>query len=165
MQKKELNRAQDFKLIENQAHHFGGAFLFPAKSFQREVWGLSLDSFRSLKPTWKVSIAAMISRASQLDLIDDEAAKRLWINLGRRGWRQLEPLDDLPCEQPRLWAKAAEALIKNGIKNREQIIDDLALPSRDVEDLLSTDPDFFRNGDDGPKLKNFGGNVVQFRRS
>lgn len=165
VQQKELNRAQDFRLIENQAHHFAGAFLFPAKSFQREIWGLSLDSFRSLKPTWKMSIAAMISRASQLELLDDDAAKRLWINLGRRGWRQLEPLDDLPCEQPRLWVKAADSLIKNRIKTREQILDDLALPPTDVEELLSTEPDFFRDGDDGPRLKNLGANVVQFRRA
>lgn len=167
VQKKDLNRAADFKLIESQAHHFAGAFLFPARSFQREIWGLSLDSFRSLKPAWKISIAAMISRASQLELLDDESAKRLWINLGRRGWRQFEPLDDLPCEQPKLLAKAAESLIKNRIKTREQILDDLALAPSDLEELLSTEPNFFRDGDgdDGPRLKTSGGNVIMFRRS
>lgn len=165
VKQKDLNRATDFKVIEGQAHHFAGAFLFPANSFQREIWGLSLDSFRSLKPTWKVSIAAMISRAAQLEMLDEESAKRLWINLGRRGWRQREPLDDLPSEQPKLMAKAADGLIKNRIKTREQIVDDLALPQSDIEELLGSEPEFFRDADDGPRLKTFGSNVVQFRRA
>lgn len=164
VQKKHLSRASDFKVIENQAHHFGGAFLIPARSFERDSWGLNLDSFRSLKPTWKISIAALISRAAQLKMLDDEAAKRLWINLSRRGWRQREPLDDLPCEQPRMLAKAADALIKNKIKTREQIIDDLALTASDVSELLSADPELFRSGDDGPTLKALVSNVLQFRR-
>lgn len=164
VKQKDLNRATDFKVIESHAHHFAGAFLFPAKSFQREIWGLSLDSFRSLKPTWKFSIAAMISRASQLEMLDEEETKRLWINLSRRGWRQCEPLDDLLCEQPKMLAKAADALIKNKIKTKEQIIADLALPHSDVVELLGAEPELFREGDDGPRLKTFGNNVIQFRR-
>lgn len=164
VKQKDLNRAVDFKVIESQAHHFAGAFLFPAKSFQRDIWGLSLDSFRSLKPTWKISVAAMISRASQLEMLDEEETKRLWINLSRRGWRQCEPLDDLPCEQPKMLAKAADALIKNGIKTREQIIADLTLPHSDFVELLGVEPELFREGDDGPRLKTLGNNVVQFRR-
>lgn len=164
VKKKELNRATDFRIIENQAHHFAGAFLFPAKSFQQDIWGLSLDSFRSLKPTWKVSIAAMIARATQLEMLDDESAKRLWINLGRRGWRLSEPLDDLPCEQPKMLAKAVDALIKNRIKTREQILDDLALAPSDVLELFGSEPELFREPDDGPRLKTFGDNVVPFRR-
>jgi Zn-dependent peptidase ImmA (M78 family)/transcriptional regulator with XRE-family HTH domain len=164
VRKKDLNRATDFRLIENQAHHFAGAFLFPAQSFQREIWGLSLDSFRSLKPTWKVSIAAMIARANQLGMLDDEGAKRLWINLGRRGWRRREPLDDLPCEEPKLLARATDTLIKNGIKTREQILDDLALAPSDVLELFGSEPESFRGPDVGPSLKKLGGNVVPFRR-
>jgi len=164
IKQKDLNRAADFKVIESQAHHFGGAFLFPAQRFQREIWGLSLDSFRSLKPTWKVSIAAMISRASQLEMLDEEEAKRMWINLGRRGWRQCEPLDDLPCEQPKMLAKAADALIRNRIKTREQIVADLTIPYSDIVELLGDEPELFREMDDGPKLKTLGDNVIQFRR-
>lgn len=164
VKQKELNRAADFRVIENQAHHFAGAFLFPAKSFQRDIWGLSLDSFRSLKSAWKVSIAAMISRATQLEMLDDESAKRLWINLGRRGWRLSEPLDDLPCEQPKMLAKAVDALIKNRFKTREQIIDDLALAPSDILELFGSEPEMFRDPDDGPRLKNIGANVVPFRR-
>jgi Zn-dependent peptidase ImmA (M78 family)/transcriptional regulator with XRE-family HTH domain len=164
VKQKDLNRATDFKIIESQAHHFAGAFLFPARSFQHEIWALSLDSFRSLKPTWKVSIAAMISRASQLEILDEEETKRLWINLSRRGWRQREPLDDLPCEQPKMLAKAADSLIKNKIKTREQIIADLAIPHSDIVELLGDEPELFREGDDSPRLKTFGDNVIRFRR-
>lgn len=164
VKKKDLNRAADFRTIENQAHHFAGAFLFPAKSFQQKIWGVSLDSFRSLKPTWKMSIAAMIARANQLEMLDDEGAKRLWINLGRRGWRQREPLDDLPCEEPKLLARAADTLIRNGIKTREQILDDLALAPSDVLELFGSKPESFQEPDVAPNLRTLGDNVVPFRR-
>ncbi|WCF29266.1 ImmA/IrrE family metallo-endopeptidase [Xylella fastidiosa] len=164
VKQKELNRVVDFKMIENQAHHFGGAFLFPAKSFHHDIWGLSLDSFRSLKPTWKISIAAMISRASQLEILDEDQSKRLWINLSRRGWKKSEPLDDLPCEQPKMLAKAVDTLIKNKIKTKEQIISDLALPHSDIVELLGDEPELFSEIDDTPRLKTLGDNVIQFRR-
>lgn len=164
VKKKELNRAADFRIIENQAHHFAGAFLFPARSFQRDIWGLSLDSFRSLKPTWKTSIASMIARATQLEMLDEESAKRLWVNLGRRGWRQREPLDDLPCEKPKMLAKATDTLITHRIKTKEQILDDLALAPSDILDLFGSEPESFHGPEEGPKLKELGANVVPFRR-
>lgn len=164
VRQKHLAKATDFKLIESQAHHFAAAFLFPAQRFQQEIWGLSLDSFRALKPRWKISIAAMISRASQLDLLAEDGAKRLWINLARRGWRQSEPLDDLPCERPQMFAKATDALLKNRIRTREQILDDLALPPSDVAELAGLDAEFFYDHDDGPTLKP-ASNVLQFRRN
>lgn len=52
--KSRLGRPQDFKLIENQAHRFAGAFLIPASAFFREVSTPSLDTFRALKSTWVV---------------------------------------------------------------------------------------------------------------
>jgi Zn-dependent peptidase ImmA (M78 family)/DNA-binding XRE family transcriptional regulator len=162
---KELNKASDFRIIENHAHHFGGAFLFPAKSFQDEIWGISLDSFRSLKARWKVSIAAMVSRASQLELIKDDEVKRMWINLNRRGWKRFEPLDDLPCEQPQMFTKAVDVLINNKIKTKDQILNDLRLTESDIVELLNLDSDFFKEGKgDDLRLKVRGDNVIPFKR-
>ena len=66
--KKSIKKSSDFKILENQAHHFAGAFLLPATAYSKELWGISLDAFRSLKPRWNVSMALQIKSVANLDL-------------------------------------------------------------------------------------------------
>src|SRR5690606_15276858 len=99
LDRRTLNRAAEFKLIEDQAHAFAGAFLMPAMAVSGELWAATLDGFRAVKPRWNASIAAMIYRCRSLRMISESEERRLWINLNRRGWRQFEPLDDLPMER------------------------------------------------------------------
>jgi len=166
--KKAIKRASDFKLIENQAHHFAGAFLLPATSFVNELHGISLDSFRSLKGRWKLSIAAMIKRCEQLELIDENQAKRFWINRNRRGWREHEPLDDLPVEIPQLIPKSFQILVDEQVRTVDQILDDIRLPYSDIEELACLPKGFFGRsaGNDAmPVLKNGRAKVLPFRRA
>lgn len=106
-----LRNSVEFKRLEDQAHRFAGAFLLPAASFPDDVYLLGLDSFRTLKQKWMVSIAAMIKRLSDLEAMTEADAQRLWINYARRGWRHGEPGDnDLTIEEPRLVGLALETL-------------------------------------------------------
>ena len=167
--KKTLNRAADFKLLEEQAHFFASSFLLPTIQFTSELWAPTLDGFRALKSRWNVSIAAMIYRSKSLKLITEDETKRLWINLNRRGWREREPLDDLPAEQPQLIAKCFKTLVDEGIKSKDQIVGDLRLSPKDVEELAALPPGYL-SGDSGshdssPRLKRLHtGNVLEFRR-
>jgi hypothetical protein len=132
-----LHHTERFALIEDQAHRFASAFLMPENTFSEELYSTSLDVMRSLKAKWKVSIAAMIKRAGQLRLIDEEQERRLWINLTRRGWRLREPLDDvLEPEEPRVLRRAVELLVNSNTAQRHEIVFQLALPPKDVEDLV-----------------------------
>jgi Zn-dependent peptidase ImmA (M78 family)/DNA-binding XRE family transcriptional regulator len=167
--KKTLHRAADFKMIETQAHAFANAFLLPAKSFVDELFTPSLDGFRALKGRWKVSIAAMINRSQSLNLVSEDQAKRLWMNLNRRDWRRFEPLDDLAPERPQTVAKCFSTLIEEGIKSKEQIIMDLRLAPKDIEELTALPAGFLRGApideSGGPQLKRQQtGNVIAFRR-
>jgi Zn-dependent peptidase ImmA (M78 family) len=166
--RKTLNRAADFRTIEMQANLFANAFLLPAKSFADELFTPSLDGFRALKGRWKVSIAAMIHRSQSLNLVTDEQAKRLWINLNRRDWRKFEPLDDIAPERPLMIAKCFSTLVTEGIKSKDQIVMDLRLAARDIEELGAL-PNGYLSGDAdaavGPQLKRQQtGNVISFRR-
>jgi hypothetical protein len=90
------------------------------------------------KDRWKVSIGMMIVRCEHIGLINQDQAKRLWINYNRRGWRGDEPLDSvLTQEEPRILRRSIEALVNEGIKTKEQIIEDLSLPAREIEDLCA----------------------------
>lgn len=135
--KKHLNKTYEFKLIEEQAHRFAGAFLLPEKTFCKDFYGPTLDSLRSLKPTWKVSIAAMIKRCEHLGLINDEQVRRLWINYTRRGWRNREPLDDqLLPEEPRLLRRAFELLVSQKVQSYDDILTRLPFSQRDIEEIV-----------------------------
>jgi hypothetical protein len=55
-----------------------------------------------LKPLWKVSMAALITCATRLDLITPRQARYLWMQMGRAGYRDREPPElDFPKEEPR----------------------------------------------------------------
>ena len=132
--RKRINSKEDFKLIENQAHAFAAAFLLPAKAFAAELWAPSLDSFLALKERWRVSISMMVMRCQRIGITEKEETQRLYINYNRRGWRAEEPLDAvLKHEEPKILRRSFESLLREGIKTRQQIMDDLALPAREVE--------------------------------
>jgi len=160
-----LNKSQDFRLLEQQAHRFALALLLPDSSFTSELWDVSLDSFRSMKARWKTSIAAMIFRSEQLGLVNEEAAKRLRINLSRRGWRRAEPLDDLPVEKPTVIARSIELLVEAQIATPQEILQELCISERDIEELAGLDRGFFGKLEEseGPRLKG-SSNVVRFRK-
>ncbi len=130
-----------FKLMEEQAQHFAGAFLLPATSFASACYMFTLDMFRTLKSHWRVSIGAMIHRAAELDLIDKNEAKRLHINLTRRGWRTCEPLDnEIPCEEPRLIRRAIDAVLENRLMSEQDFEVRLGIYRGDVEAAIGLAP-------------------------
>jgi Zn-dependent peptidase ImmA (M78 family) len=124
------------KLIETQAFAFAGAFALPEESFASDLYSLSLDSFINQKRKWGVSIAATIKRCEALNLATESQLEKLWRTLSARGWRTAEPLDDeIPVEQPRLLGRAIEIVLSQGILSKEAVMDALALPGADIEDM------------------------------
>ena len=136
LDRRRVNSREDWKLLEQQAHRFAASFLLPAKSFCDELWAPTLDSLLSLKDKWRVSIGMMIVRSRHVGIIDEFDAQRLYINYNRRGWRAEEPLDAvITHEQPRVLRRSLEGLVQEGIRSRAQVVEDLALPSREIEEL------------------------------
>jgi Zn-dependent peptidase ImmA (M78 family) len=153
--------AENFDLIEYQAKYLACAFLLPHRTFSAELFSLSLDGFLALKSRWKVSIGAMIMRARQLDLINDEAASRLWKYRATRGWHRREPLDlpsETPVEDPRLLRRSIEMIVAENVRSKSDLLKtDLCLGAADVEMLAALSPGFFSETADvvafEPRLK------------
>lgn len=136
--------SEDFALIEKQAHRFAGAFLLPKASFTREVFFVSLDAFRAMKPVWRTSIAMMLKRACDLGLVGPGQQAGLWRNLTRRGWKKQEPLDDeLPCEEPRLLQDGIRALVEHKVLSRSELRAALPFAVTDLESLCGLESGFF----------------------
>jgi Zn-dependent peptidase ImmA (M78 family)/transcriptional regulator with XRE-family HTH domain len=143
-----LKNALEFKLIEQQANRFSSAFLIPRKKFADDFSVPTLDAFLTLKNKWLVSVAMLIKRAFDLGFISEEHYRRLWINYNRRGWRREEPLDNkLPIEQPVLLRRAYKLLIESKVRTPEQILTEIPLSPRDIEELM-----YLPNGNLAPAM-------------
>lgn len=131
------------KEIERQANLFAGALLMPATSFARDINKPTLETFLTLKPRWKVSIAAMIYRAYQLDIITELQKSNLYKNLSAKGWRLKEPYDDqVRSEKPRLLSRACNMLIEAGM-TKDDLLDHLGLKANVIEELCELPEHFF----------------------
>jgi Zn-dependent peptidase ImmA (M78 family) len=140
--KRQLMTPAELKRIESEANAFAAAFLMPAASFADDLYLPTLDRMRAIKPRWRVSIAAMLHRASDLDIISDQHATRMWISLSRRGWKRQEPGDDvMPLERPTALARAFELVLEAGVQSAGQILERLSLSRREVEQLASLSTD------------------------
>ncbi len=138
---KRLNSAADYKILEDQAHYFANALLLPADYFSNDLWSPTLDAMLSIKERWKVSVGAMIKRCEALGIVNDESARRLWINYNRRGWRTVEPFDGkIEKERPRLLRRSISQLLEQGEQSVSQILSALPLSPRDIEELCDLDP-------------------------
>lgn len=100
-----------YRLMEQQAHRFSSAFLFPEDSFLDEVMSIHPDSLLSLKRRWLVSVSMMLYRAGQLRLGSESQIENAWRLYTRRGWKRREPLDDdISIEQPAMLRMAMRVL-------------------------------------------------------
>lgn len=133
---KHLSNRSTYKLLEKQADAFASYMLLPERDFLDELFSPTLDGFLSLKERWGVSVAAMIMRSRSLDILDDDSAKRMWINYTRRGWRKGEPLDGkLEKETPHLIKRSFEMLLEAKVQSPTDICMALPFPVVDLEEI------------------------------
>lgn len=75
---------------EAQANRFSGSLLFPHDEFLAAMPGNPmLKDFIRLKEVWGVSVASLVYRARQYELIDDRRYRALQIQMSK--WRRQEP--------------------------------------------------------------------------
>ena len=136
---------EEFKEIELQAHSFASAFLLPEDEFRKDVspYATNLAYYTELKKTWKVSIAAMIRRAKDLDIITADDYSRLMRNMQKQGIRKIEPLDDeLVTAEPSLLRQAIKILFDQKVFTPNEFLEELSreygltLYPKDIETLL-----------------------------
>lgn len=82
------------KEVETQAHRFAAEFLMPASDIRDELpsrpdW----PRLFALKQKWQVSIAALLMRSRDLDVMDPTAYTTAMKGLSARGWRRQEPIN------------------------------------------------------------------------
>ena len=143
---------KNHNIIEDEAKKFASAFLLPYKEFSEDLYSINLEKFIYLKRKWKVSIAGMIVRTHQLNLITDEQYVYLFKRISAKKWRVMEPLDDvIEFEKPSLLREAIDLLLENNVISVNELVNDLAFSRKEIESLCYLNPNYL--GDDEQKSK------------
>jgi Zn-dependent peptidase ImmA (M78 family)/transcriptional regulator with XRE-family HTH domain len=143
---RKLQNSDVFRKMEEQAYYFAGAFLLPARSFEKDIMMPTLRALVLAKAKWKVSIGAMIKRMGHLCLLSPAREQRMFANYSRRGWRTNEPLDDeIEMEEPRFIRRSFDLLIKNGVIGADDLESRLGLYTDDIEKVIGLAGYFRRN--------------------
>lgn len=139
-----------FTELENQANKFASAFLLPKESFGKEVvkHPLALDYYIELKLKWNVSIAAMIIRARDLEIISYNQYQNLMRKYAYKGWKTCEPFDnELKTSNPTLLNSATKKILERKNWDGPTFINmfsekyNICLPKDEIEELLHLDKD------------------------
>ncbi len=86
---------------EREADEFAAEFLMPEKEIKPDLRSLTMAKLGPLKQYWKVSMAALIKRARDLDQITERQYRRFFTKLNALNYRMNEP-NPIPQEEPRL---------------------------------------------------------------
>lgn len=146
---------QDYRTIENEANQFASAFLMPKESFESDLTKngfINIDTFINLKSKWNVSIATMVHRAHDLQLIDDKEYIKLQKQISYRGWRTKEIMDDEKImSKPKALNQAFELLEEHDVVHPKDLNDKLremygiVFPNEILSQILGIDLDKFRS--------------------
>jgi len=142
----------EVKVQEDQANKFASAFLLPRESIEADLDELlatsyhrgMLNSLWPLKLKWKVSFAAILFRAKDVNKISAQQFQSGYVMLSQRGWRKTEPLEeDLPEERPEILKWCIEKLIEDGDCSASELLESLALPQRDITEICGLPENYF----------------------
>jgi Zn-dependent peptidase ImmA (M78 family) len=104
--------------LERQAQRFGAALLVPADDLWRE-WPRGRIDWRrlqALRHRWGMSMAALLYRAKELELVSPTAYTNAVKYMSRNGWRVREPGPARPPEEPALLGEAIALLAEHGVR-------------------------------------------------
>lgn len=115
----------EYKVMEAEANKFASALLMPEASFGKQLQSKivdEIDTYYNLKRRWNVSMAAMIKRARDLNIITVDQEAKLYKQMHYRKWRNPEPFDlETKVTKPVAFKQSIELLIDEGIFHGHEI--------------------------------------------
>ena len=133
------------RLTESQANRFASALLIPrsmmAKFFPKmRGTRINWDGLRDFKLTWKISKAAILYRANQLGLINDDQYRTGVITL-RRGGEAIREREDylIPVELPEMLKRSIDILFERKEISINEISAAIQVTPAFLKDLLGFD--------------------------
>ncbi|MCA9236459.1 MAG: ImmA/IrrE family metallo-endopeptidase [Planctomycetales bacterium] len=103
------------RAMDDRAFEFACSLLIPPAELKDVFIGRSAVALKEAKEYRGISMAAMIYRAEKLGIIDARAAKKLWIQFAKRGWRANEPGFVRPDRATRLETMIEKAVLQKQV--------------------------------------------------
>lgn len=123
---------------ECEADEFASEFAMPAADIQPHLRSVTLERLANLKLTWRMSIASMIMAARRLDLIQERWERHLWITMGQRGWRMVEP-NHVARDEPRLLSEIMSFFHNDLAYTKQQLAAALHVDMQDLRSVFEQD--------------------------
>lgn len=142
--------------MESQADEFSAEFLMPEKEIRPYLTNVTLDKLAVLKPYWKVSMAALLKRATDLGVISARHARTLWMNIGKAGYRVREPVElDISPEPPFLQDEIVNVYLDDMEYTVSELGNLLKLFDNDVSEMYLSSPEKAKNEEYHAAVKEF----------
>lgn len=120
---------------ETEADKFASAFLMPEGTIRTYAKSLlTLEDAIVLKKYWKVSVAALVRRIYDLNIISEWTYRSLSIQASQRGFFKREP-NGIERETSQILGKIFLALREESIKKND-IAKELKIPPKELEQLV-----------------------------
>lgn len=146
---------EEFKQHEKEANAFASAFLLPKERFTSDLkfmpseYGLYIE----LKKKWHVSIAAMLHRACDLEIISQNQYQYNLRIMNSKNERVNEPLDNvLSRTYPSMLSNAVTLLIDNKVFTKSSLVKEfsnngITMNIDELEKLLSLQKGYLHDDD------------------
>ncbi len=139
---------QDDEIDEAAAFRFAGAFLVPREALVRALGerrtNIQVSELIALKRQFKVSIAALLYRLRDLEIISPTYYTSWMIELGRRGWRTNEP-EAIPSETSDWLTQMTTRALSEGLITRDEAREfDRNMPDDVLAAATSTQAEFLK---------------------
>lgn len=141
----EAETAEEEDKFEQQANRFASSFLMPKMSFSNSFPAQTMNWALLKKEFWGTSLAAIIRRMKDLEMIDETKYRNMSIEISRRHWKKKEPLDDktLP-EMPYYMESAYRFLITNNITTAQAIRDYCGFTNMEIAEYIKNEELLFK---------------------
>jgi len=121
--------------IEEEASRFAAEFLLPQREIHADLVDVNLPKLALLKRYWKVSMGALLYRASELNAITPNHTRYLWAQMSKAGYNTREPAElDVHGEQPTLLRELITAHLQ-----------ELGYSPAELESVLALNEEEFRS--------------------
>jgi len=123
--------------MEDEANEFASEFLMPQQDIRHELTRVSIEKLASLKMRWKVSMQALLMRATKLNKISERNRRHLWMQMGKAGYRTHEPIN-IPVEKPSLFKEIIDIHLDELHYSIEELCDVICVHEDEFADIYST---------------------------
>lgn len=127
---------------EREANEFASEFLMPKELCKMDFFNLRYNDLALRKVYWKVSKAAIIYRARELNCISESTKRYLFITLGRNGERKQESVE-VSIDSPKIVYKMTKLHLDELEYSMEELADLLGLSPSEIKACLLNEPNIF----------------------